>query len=31
MSNPDQYGGVSESPPGHSVGYFYGSTPENNR
>ncbi|TKW12678.1 hypothetical protein SEVIR_5G050800v4 [Setaria viridis] len=29
MSNPDQYGGVSESPPGHSVGYFYGSTPEN--
>jgi la-related protein 1 len=29
MSNPDQYGGVSESPPGNSVGYFYGSTPEN--
>ncbi|KAF8661553.1 hypothetical protein HU200_056974 [Digitaria exilis] len=29
MSNPDQYSGVSESPPGNSVGYFYGSTPEN--
>ncbi|KAG2596643.1 hypothetical protein PVAP13_5KG176800 [Panicum virgatum] len=29
ISNPDQYGGVSESPPGNSVGYFYGSTPEN--
>ncbi|CAL4950568.1 unnamed protein product [Urochloa decumbens] len=29
ISNPDQYSGVSESPPGHSVGYFYGSTPEN--
>ncbi|OEL34909.1 La-related protein 1A [Dichanthelium oligosanthes] len=31
MSNPDQYGGISESPPGNSVGYFYGSTPENHR
>ena len=31
ISNPDQYGGVSESPPGNSVGYFYGSTPENHR
>lgn len=29
VNNPDQYGGVSESPPGNSVGYFYGSTPEN--
>ncbi|XP_062208078.1 la-related protein 1A-like isoform X2 [Phragmites australis] len=32
MNNPNsqcQYGGVSESPPGYSVGYFYGSTPEN--
>lgn len=23
------YGGVSESPPSNSIGYFYGSTPEN--
>ncbi|XP_062195934.1 la-related protein 1A-like isoform X2 [Phragmites australis] len=32
MNNPNsqsQYDGVSESPPGYSVGYFYGSTPEN--
>ncbi|KAL6849929.1 hypothetical protein ACP4OV_020556 [Aristida adscensionis] len=29
-NNPNsQYGSVSESPPGYSVGYFYGSTPEN--
>ncbi|KAJ1283221.1 hypothetical protein BS78_03G111900 [Paspalum vaginatum] len=31
VGNPDQFGGVSESPPGNSVGYFYGSTPENHR
>ncbi|KAL6627674.1 hypothetical protein ACP70R_031400 [Stipagrostis hirtigluma subsp. patula] len=28
-NSQSQYGGVSESPPGYSVGYFYGSTPEN--
>ncbi|GJN37897.1 hypothetical protein PR202_gb26896 [Eleusine coracana subsp. coracana] len=27
VNSPNQYG-VSESPPGNSVGYFYGSTPE---
>lgn len=28
-NNRSHYGGVSESPPSNSIGYFYGSTPEN--
>ncbi|TVU22565.1 hypothetical protein EJB05_32275 [Eragrostis curvula] len=28
VNDPNQYGGISESPPGNSIGYFYGSTPE---
>ncbi|XP_040379832.1 la-related protein 1A isoform X2 [Oryza brachyantha] len=30
-NNRSHYGGVSESPPSNSIGYFYGSTPENHR
>jgi la-related protein 1 len=30
VNSPNQYG-ASESPPGNSIGYFYGSTPESHR
>jgi la-related protein 1 len=30
VNSPNQYG-VSESPPGNSIGYFYGFTPESHR